>query len=646
MNASSPLPPLNPETTGVTVMIRFANHRSTLQSVLESLQAQTVRPKEILGINNNSTDGSTELLLQAGARIVDWPAAYQPAKALNFGMSHCATELVLIISAHMTLASRDGIERLVAAVSEPGVACASHFWQLGFHGESVTWQDLESLGMPYSAIYTNVCGMLRRSCWTRRPFSEGAGVVDDYDWVLSQLQRGHRCRRVALEFRYERKGAIRYYLFTRHVRALAHCYGLRFTEASAAWAVGEMVGGIRTALASPSRWRTGYALVRHGAQMFVGRLTWWPLVAKMRAGRKLLDDDHAREASAIADSANDTAKARPAFLAEVRGVASDIPLPLAITVAICTHNPRREVLLRTLESLRVQAVGNLRLELLIIDNASNPPLTAPVLGLDRFPFPARVVGEEKLGLTPARWRAYHEATGDVVLYVDDDNFLAPDYAAEVSRFFRRHPKAGVVGGRTLPLPETPIPSWMTPQLLSHLAVRDPGDAPIRFLDDQTPYGAGMAVRREAMKAARVESPVFSDRKGQHLSSFGDSELCYRIRIAGWELWYEPALRLEHFLSAHRLTKEYYLRFLSTMGRDWPKLEFFWVPGTPWRRLSYLKRAFVLALRDASSSRPADLDERVRWEFERAFNRGLRRSLVRLAVGPAVWRGVPCLTPGK
>ncbi len=320
--------------------------------------------------------------------------------------------------------------------------------------------------------------------------------------------------------------------------------------------------------------------------------------------------------------------------------------PPELTIAICTHNPRREVLARTLETLRTQAVGGLRLELLVVDNASREPLTDGDLGLDRFPYPARVCRELELGLTPARWRAYREAASELLLYVDDDNFLDPNYAAEVVGFFARNPRAGVVGGRTLPLPEAPVPSWMTPQLLSHLAVRDLGDAPIRFLDDQTPYGAGMALRRTAMQAARVDSAVFSDRKGNHLSSFGDSELCYRIRIAGWELWYEPKLKLQHYLSAHRLTPEYYLRFLETMGRDWPKLEFFWSPGTPWRRISYLKRAAGLWLRWLRPPPDADADARVRTDFQRAFDRGLRRSLVRLAFGPPIWRGVPSLTPGQ
>ena len=40
---------------------------------------------------------------------------------------------------------------------------------------------------------------------------------------------------------------------------------------------------------------------------------------------------------------------------------------------------------------------------------------------------ARIVREEKLGLTHARVRGFQEAKGEIVVMVDDDNVLKPDY---------------------------------------------------------------------------------------------------------------------------------------------------------------------------------------------------------------------------
>ncbi len=269
----------------LTVLIRYANHADTLASTLEALRHQTRQPDELIGLNNASNDGSTALLLNAGARILDWPDPYQPARVLNFGMAHCKTELVLILSAHMTLVSPDAIERLVAAVCEAGVACASHHWDAGVWGRAVDWHDLQRLGMPYSSIYTNVCGMLRTAAWVRFPFNPGAGVVDDYDWVLEQLRQGASCRRIDLEFRYERRGPIRYFLFTRHVRALAHIYGLRLAEVTCSYAAQQMLEGAALVFKCPARWKTAYAIWRHGFQIMMGRLTWLPLASRIKAGK-------------------------------------------------------------------------------------------------------------------------------------------------------------------------------------------------------------------------------------------------------------------------------------------------------------------------------------------------------------------------
>jgi len=47
---------------------------------------------------------------------------------------------------------------------------------------------------------------------------------------------------------------------------------------------------------------------------------------------------------------------------------------LELTVAVCTHNPRAAFLARTLAALRAQTLASERWELLLIDNASSPPV--------------------------------------------------------------------------------------------------------------------------------------------------------------------------------------------------------------------------------------------------------------------------------
>src|SRR5690348_12350374 len=96
-----------------------------------------------------------------------------------------------------------------------------------------------------------------------------------------------------------------------------------------------------------------------------------------------------------------------------------------LSVIICTHNHRLEYLSRTLEALRVQTLPMAEWELLLIDNASRSAVAASV-NLTWHPN-ARHIREEVLGLTPARLRGIQEARGKLVVFVDDDNLLDPDY---------------------------------------------------------------------------------------------------------------------------------------------------------------------------------------------------------------------------
>src|SRR6516165_7404390 len=96
------------------------------------------------------------------------------------------------------------------------------------------------------------------------------------------------------------------------------------------------------------------------------------------------------------------------------------PCVVELSVIICTNNPLEEHLRRTLEALRAQTVSTSRWELLIIDNASEPPVDAGDLSWHPR---ARVISETIPGLSFARVRGIREAIGDLLVFVDDDNVL-------------------------------------------------------------------------------------------------------------------------------------------------------------------------------------------------------------------------------
>ena len=119
-----------------------------------------------------------------------------------------------------------------------------------------------------------------------------------------------------------------------------------------------------------------------------------------------------------------------------------------LSVIICTHNPKIQLLREVLNALKTQTLDPSTWALLIVDNASGKPLQNQ-LDLSWHP-QAKVVSEEILGLTHARLRGIQEQPSDIIVYVDDDNILQNDYLANVIQIADRYPWLGAWGGNLIP----------------------------------------------------------------------------------------------------------------------------------------------------------------------------------------------------
>ena len=133
------------------------------------------------------------------------------------------------------------------------------------------------------------------------------------------------------------------------------------------------------------------------------------------------------------------------------------------SVILCTHNPRPEYLGRVLASLRGQALPAKEWELLLIDNASEQPLaqTVDISWHSR----GRHIREDELGLTAARLRGIQESSGELLVFVDDDNLLAPDFLDQATAISAWCPALGVFGAGVFePEFETQPPPELRPYL--------------------------------------------------------------------------------------------------------------------------------------------------------------------------------------
>lgn len=240
-----------------------------------------------------------------------------------------------------------------------------------------------------------------------------------------------------------------------------------------------------------------------------------------------------------------------------------------ISVIVCAHNPRPDCLHRTLSSLKKQTLRPDLWELLVVDNASDKWLS------DTYSLSwhkrAMHVREENLGLTLARLRGIADSDGDLLVFVDDDNVLAPRFLEVAKDIYGRHPYLGAFGaGGIEPEFEVQPPPEIRPRL-NLLALRNVAE--VRWSNnvkdvESIPWGAGLCVRRQVAESYGVlidglgfEVTAVLGRRGQQLFSGEDDIFSWVAASVGCGFGVFPQLRLTHLISAGRLSRRYFLRLI-------------------------------------------------------------------------------------
>lgn len=114
----------SPRVAPLAVIIPAYNEAATVTDTIRSLQAQTLRPAEIIVVDDCSTDGTGDAARALGVTVLRPPRnTGSKAGAQNYALTHIQTSWVMAIDADTVLAP-DAIEKLSAAFEDPEVAAA------------------------------------------------------------------------------------------------------------------------------------------------------------------------------------------------------------------------------------------------------------------------------------------------------------------------------------------------------------------------------------------------------------------------------------------------------------------------------------------------------------------------------------------
>jgi len=237
---------------------------------------------------------------------------------------------------------------------------------------------------------------------------------------------------------------------------------------------------------------------------------------------------------------------------------------MRLSVIVCTYNPRDVVFTRVLNSISAALRHLNDAEFVIIDNNSELPVGQRdyVRGY-MATLGGRVITEVKQGLTHARLRGIQETSGELVVFIDDDNIPDEDFFLTGLYVSSDYPFIGAWSGRVELEFEKEPPSWTKRYwgMLVHRDFTGPKWSNFPDLPESMPCGAGLFVRRDVCNKYislhdSGQRKIVLDRTGDSLLSGGDNDLAVCACDMGMGVGLFDTLHLIHYIPESRVGLSY------------------------------------------------------------------------------------------
>lgn len=220
-----------------------------------------------------------------------------------------------------------------------------------------------------------------------------------------------------------------------------------------------------------------------------------------------------------------------------------------LTISIINWNTR-EFLDQCLSSV-FETVRGIDFDVVVVDNASSDGSTDMVR--EKYPLVRLIENRENVGFARANNQAYDVAAGRLFMLLNSDTICLPDAIGRLVRFMDEHSEAGVVGPLVLNSDRTLQFSWARfPTLWTEAIgrldrrIREMADIPdtvekVKHLGAFTTDWVGgccLIVRKDAAdQVGPMDDSLFMYCE--------ETDWCYRLRRAGWEVWVEPNAEIIH-----------------------------------------------------------------------------------------------------
>ena len=203
------------------------------------------------------------------------------------------------------------------------------------------------------------------------------------------------------------------------------------------------------------------------------------------------------------------------------------------------------MLLQALAAL-ASASDPARDEIFLVDNGSDDG--SPERVAREFPRVQLIRNACNNGFARANNQAIAAASGEFIVLLNNDAFLAPDTLDRFEAVFRSQPRCAVVAAQLVDADGRPqasarrIPNALDEMGLGFLRRTPCVARPQALAEVETVVGACMAIRAAAIRAAGSLDDDF-------FFYYEETEWCHRLRAHGWTVLLEPAARVTHLKGA-------------------------------------------------------------------------------------------------
>lgn len=235
-----------------------------------------------------------------------------------------------------------------------------------------------------------------------------------------------------------------------------------------------------------------------------------------------------------------------------------------LTVVMATHNggATLPVALDALSAMRAPRGG---WHLVAVDNGSIDQSTA-ILGSFRERLPLTCLRVPVRGQNRARNLGLTRATGDLVVFTDDDVLPRPDWLVQLRAAADAHLDFTIFGGVVVPRWQVAPHDWVLrgAPLTAAFAVTDPAWAEGPIHADHV-FSPNMAVRATVFQAGYRFDETIGPGPGEYAMG-SETELTRRLALAGHRAWHSRAAVVEHLIPGGHMTREWLLARATRFGR--------------------------------------------------------------------------------